>query len=308
MSGLLRLLAVRRYSQAKTRVGFIGLGNMGLPMARNLRGRGEFVLCVYDSHPERLPSDMAAVASLGQLAAECPQIVTMLPSEDAVRQVYLSPTGLLGLCPPKTTLIDCSTVSPALEKEIFRAATGRNIDFLDAPVSGGTKGAQQGTLSFLVGGDAAIMEKQRDLFMAMGSRLFYCGAAGSGQAAKICNNLILGVSMVVLSESLALGIKLGLDAKAFSHIINSCSGRSWASELYNPVPGVMETAPASLGYRGGFATKLMLKDMRLALEEARRWGASLPTGSAALEAYSQLEDGDLDFSSIFQLLSRSKQQ
>ncbi|PJF18704.1 3-hydroxyisobutyrate dehydrogenase, mitochondrial [Paramicrosporidium saccamoebae] len=225
----------------------------------------------------------------------------MLPNNSIVNNVYLGSDGLVAHAKQNNTLIDCSTVSPGVEEKISKTAIRHQVNFLDAPVSGGVKGAAAGTLSFLVGGDPQVLETNKDLFQAMGKNIFHCGGSGSGQVAKICNNLILGVSMVVLSEALHLGGRLGLDPKVLSAVINSSSGRSWSSETYNPVPGIMAGVPSSSEYAGGFATKLMVKDMMLALEEAQRCGAALPTGAIATEMYRTLAErmGQKDFSSVF---------
>ena len=173
---------------------------------------------------------------------------------------------------------------------------------LDAPVSGGTAGAAAGTLTFIVGGDAAVLEKAKPLFEKMGKNIFHAGPSGAGQVAKICNNMLLGILMTGTAEALNLGIRNGLDAAVLSNIISKSSGRNWALEVYNPVPGVMENVPASRGYTGGFGTDLMLKDLTLALEAAMATGAATPLGSTALSLYRQHSEegaGRLDFSSIY---------
>lgn len=290
----------RHYSATGKVVGFVGLGHMGSPMARNLAKAGYDVV-VHDTDPAKMRKFAKHAKSLSELASTCPRIITMLPNNSIVNNVYLGSDGLVAHAKPNSTLIDCSTVSPGVEEKISKKAVAHNVNFLDAPVSGGVKGASAGTLSFLVGGDPKVLETNKDLFQAMGKNIFHCGGSGSGQVAKICNNLILGVSMVVLSEALHLGGRLGLDPKVLSAVINSSSGRSWSSETYNPVPGIMADVPSSSEYAGGFASKLMAKDMILALEEAQRCGAALPTGEIATEMYRSLAErmGQKDFSSIF---------
>jgi 3-hydroxyisobutyrate dehydrogenase len=290
----------RHYSATSKVVGFVGLGHMGSPMAQNLAKAGYDVV-VHDMDPVKMREFAKHAKSLSELASTCPRIITMLPNNSIVNNVYLGSDGLIAHAKPSSTLIDCSTVSPGVEEKISKNAVAHKVNFLDAPVSGGVKGAAAGTLSFLVGGNRQTFEANKDLFQAMGKNIFHCGGSGSGQSAKICNNLILGVSMVVLSEALHLGGRLGLDPKILSEVINSSSGRSWSSETYNPVPGIMASAPSSSDYRGGFASNLMAKDMMLALEEAQRCGAALPTGEIATEMYRVLSKqmGQKDFSSVF---------
>lgn len=291
--------AIRRFSSGKT-VGFVGLGQMGTPMVRNLQKSGYDVV-VHDTDPSKVKEFTRHTEKLSDLAKTCPRIITMLPSNESVERVYLDGDGLLRNAQRGSTLIDCSTVSPSVEQKIAKACGQASISFLDAPVSGGVKGAEGASLSFLVGGDTKVLDANRDLLLAMGKNIFLCGPPGSGQVAKLCNNLILGVSMVALSEALCLGIKMGLDPTILSTIINASSGRSWASELYNPVPGVMNNVPAATDYVGGFATKLMLKDMRLAKEEADRCKVILPTGTTATEIYAKLAEqlAHKDFSAVF---------
>lgn len=299
---------VRRYSSADARrpVGFIGLGNMGGHMARNLIAAGHDVL-VYDSDPARLRGFTKTAPDLRTLARHCPRLITMLPSDEAVERVYLAPEGLLGAAASEAVFLDCSTVSPGVERAVAQHCSARHVTFLDAPVSGGVGGAEKATLTFLVGGPEAAVAANRDLLEAMGKRVFSCGPVGSGQIAKICNNMILGVSMAALAEALHLGAQLGLDPKILSAVINTSSGRSWASELYNPVPGVMADAPASRGYQGGFMARLMLKDMLLAAGEAHQVGAATPVGDAARRLYQRMAEtgvglADKDFSAVYELL------
>lgn len=301
-----RLTGLRqRFYSTKGTVGFIGLGHMGAPMARNLTRAG-FDVIVHDSDATKMSSFPKSEANILALGQRCDRIVTMLPNNAIVECVY---ERLISNARNQANFIDCSTVSPQIARQVFEKCKSRGIAFLDAPVSGGVKGATQGTLAFLIGGDQTVLEQNEELFMAMGKNVFHCGTSGNGQAAKICNNLILGVSMVALSESLNLGTKLGLDPKILSKVINASSGRSWASEGYNPIPGVMENVPAANGYAGGFAAKLMIKDMMLAQEEATKIGVALPSGDVAAKLYKMLLDGeqDKDFSAVYQCIQRLSQ-
>ena len=296
-------------AKVRTAVGFIGVGNMGAPMARNLLKAGYDVI-VHDPNPARLSAFPRHATTLGELTQSCARIVTMLPNNNVVEQVYLGTEGLVAQVEPtQTTLLDCSTVSPAVGRKIAEACHKRGVGFVDAPVSGGVKGAHEATLSFLVGGPAALIAAHQELLLKMGKKILPCGPVGAGQAAKLCNNLILAISMAALSEALHLGTQLHLDAKVLSTVINASSGRSWASETYNPVPGIMPNVPASHGYEGGFSAALMLKDLRLALKEATQVGVQLPTVETVLKQYENLQDefGSKDFSIIYRAISSSKQ-
>jgi 3-hydroxyisobutyrate dehydrogenase len=212
---------------------------------------------------------------------------------------------LLESAKPGALLIDCSTIAPATAKEVAAAAASRGMEMIDAPVSGGVAGAAAGTLTFIVGGEAEALGKARPLLEAMGKAVFHAGAIGAGQTAKICNNMLLAIHMIGTCEAIRLGVASGLDPNVLSDIMTKSSGRNWSLELYNPCPGVMEHAPASRDYQGGFLTDLMLKDLGLAMEAAQAAGAATPLGTQAQELYaahSRSGAGKLDFSSIFQLL------
>lgn len=292
-------------------IAFIGLGHMGGPMAQNLVRAGHrlqvFDLCA--PAVQRLVDAGASAAPSARAVAEGAQVViTMLPASAHVRSLYLGSDGLLATVAPDTLLIDCSTISAAVAKEVAQAAAQRGLAMLDAPVSGGTAGAAAGTLTFIVGGEAPALERARPVLAAMGKNIFHAGNAGAGQTAKICNNMLLGVLMAGTAEALNLGAAHGLDPKVLSDIMSKSSGRNWALELYNPWPGVMETAPASRGYSGGFGSALMLKDLGLAQEAALAIGAATPLGALARQLYQlhsaseSSEHGTLDFSSIVRLL------
>jgi 3-hydroxyisobutyrate dehydrogenase len=231
-------------------------------------------------------------------------LITMLPASRHVESVYLGESGLLANANPKTLLIDCSTISPKVAKAVASAAKAKGFAMVDAPVSGGTAGAQAATLTFMVGGESSVVECIRPVLEKMGKNIFHAGASGAGQTVKVCNNMLLGIQMLGTSEALRLGIANGMDPKVLSDIMSKSSGRNWTLELYNPCPGVMENVPSSKGYAGGFGVDLMLKDLGLATENAEDLDASIPLGQLAqelYEAHSKAGNGQLDFSSVFNL-------
>jgi 3-hydroxyisobutyrate dehydrogenase len=230
----------------------------------------------------------------------------MLPASRHVEGLYLGDDGILEKIPAGALVIDCSTIAPVTARKVGEAATARGLSMLDAPVSGGTAGAQGGTLTFIVGGDDATLERARPFLQAMGKNIFHVGASGAGQVAKLCNNMALGVIMAVTGEAIGLGVAHGLDPKVLSQMMAVSTGRSWATEVCNPWPGVLENAPASRGYSGGFGNDLMLKDLGLAVEAAMGVGATIPLGELARNLYAmnkQAGRGGLDFSSVVQLVS-----
>lgn len=223
-----------------------------------------------------------------------------------VRGVQVYENGVFTTAKPGTLFIDCSTIDPTVTRKLAATATSKKFRMVDAPVSGGVIGAAAGTLTFMVGGEVADFEASMPLLQHMGKNIVHCGAAGTGQIAKLCNNLILGISMTAVSEAMNLGVKLGADAKTLAAIINTSSGRCWSSELYNPVPGVLPNTPASRGYTGGFGAALMAKDLGLALDAAKVAGVSLPTGASAHALYQILLShgmGNKDFSAVYAFLA-----
>jgi 3-hydroxyisobutyrate dehydrogenase len=226
----------------------------------------------------------------------------MLPAGRHVEGLYLGDDGVLANARPGTLLVDCSTIDPGTARKVASAATERGFTMLDAPVSGGVGGAQAGTLTFIVGGTSAGLERARPLLSAMGRNIFHAGENGAGQIAKVCNNMLLAILMTGTAEALALGVRNGLDPAALSAVMQQSSGGNWALNVYNPWPGVMAEAPASRGYSGGFMVDLMLKDLGLALETAEQSGGSTPMGSLARNLYRLHQQnnaaGKLDFSSI----------
>lgn len=297
------------------RIAFIGLGNMGGPMALNLHRAGHAVLGfdLAQGTRERLAAAGLPIAADAAGAAQGAQaLISMLPASAHVAALYLgegAQSGLLARLAAGTLVIDCSTISAATARSVAQAAAQRSIGFIDAPVSGGTGGAVAATLTFMVGGAAQALERARPLLEKMGSNIFHAGDVGAGQTAKICNNMLLGILMAGTSEALALGLANGLDAKVLSEIMRRSSGGNWALEKYNPAPGVMESAPAARGYSGGFGTDLMLKDLGLAQESALAVRAATPLGALARNLYaahSLAGHGALDFSSIIGMLQAHK--
>jgi len=297
-----------------SRIAFIGLGHMGGPMAANLLKAGH-ELCVFDLVPAAVEAAVALGARAAADAAEAVRgaevVISMLPASRHVEGLYLGDDGLLARIAPDALAIDCSTIAPASAQKVAAAAAARGIAMIDAPVSGGTAGAAAGTLTFIVGGEAAALERARPLLEAMGRNVFHMGASGAGQVAKLCNNMALGVIMAATGEALALGAAHGLDPAALSKMMAVSTGRSWATEVCNPWPGVLENAPASRGYQGGFGSDLMLKDLGLAAEAAMGVGAPIPLGELARNLYAlngRAGRGGLDFSSVIRLLARDGAQ
>ena len=291
-------------------IAFIGLGNMGGPMALNLHKAGHQVSAfdLSNSAREKFAANGLAIAASAVDAVRGAEVViSMLPASQHVEALYLGETSLLAHLPAGTLVIDSSTIAASSSIKVAQAAAARQITAIDAPVSGGTGGAIAGTLTFMVGAAEADLERARPLLEKMGANIFHAGAAGAGQTAKICNNMLLGILMIGTSEALALGVANGLDPKVLSEIMRRSSGGNWALEKYNPMPGVMDTAPASKGYAGGFGTDLMLKDLGLAQENATTVKASTPLGGLARNLYaahSLAGHGALDFSSVLKMVQK----
>lgn len=289
------------------KLAFLGLGNMGLPMAINLVNAGHEVRG-FDLVQSQLDAFKDTGGSPANSAAEAIEgvevIISMLPASRHVETLYLGEQGLIATANPNTLLVDCSTISPKVSQQVASIAKSKGFSMIDAPVSGGTAGAQAGTLTFMVGGEAKDLERARPLLEKMGKNIFHAGPSGSGQTVKVCNNMLLGIQMLGTSEALRLGIANGMDPKVLSDIMSKSSGRNWALELYNPCPGVMENVPSSKAYAGGFGVDLMLKDMGLAIENADDLNASVPLGELSRQLYekhSKAGNGQLDFSSVFKL-------
>ena len=249
-----------------TRIAFIGLGHMGAPMAMNLLKAGH-QLTVFDLVPAAVRAAVDAGATAASSAQEAVKdvevVVSMLPASKHVEGLYLGESGLVSHIAAGTLILECSTIAPESARKVAQAARSKSLRMIDAPVSGGTGGAVAGTLTFIVGGQAEDLEAARPYLEKMGKNIFHAGEAGAGQVAKICNNMLLGILMAGTSEALALGVANGLDPKTLSDIIAKSSGRNWATELYNPWPGIMDQAPASHDYAGGFGVDLNFFDDRL---------------------------------------------
>ncbi|MDD2609533.1 MAG: 3-hydroxyisobutyrate dehydrogenase [Giesbergeria sp.] len=294
-------------------IAFIGLGNMGGPMALNLHKAGHSIKAfdLSTAACDKLAAEGVAIATDTATAVQGAEVViSMLPASAHVEGLFLGTStqaGILPLLPAGTLVIDCSTIAAASARKVADAAQAQGVQFIDAPVSGGTGGAIAGTLTFMVGGDAAVLERARPLLEKMGANIFHAGSVGAGQTAKICNNMLLGILMVGTSEAIALGVANGLDPKVLSEIMRRSSGGNWALEKYNPCPGVHENAPASKAYAGGFGTDLMLKDLGLSQEAATAVKAATPLGGMARNLYAMHSiagNGGLDFSSIIQLVGK----
>jgi len=293
------------------RIGFIGLGNMGLPMAQNLIKAGHVVAGhdVAKASVGRLSAaGGAAATSIADACAGAEAVITMLPAGEHVRAVYLDRGGVLDGVAPGTLLIDSSTIDVATARAVGAAAQARGLDMIDAPVSGGVGGAQAATLTFMVGGSDQAFARARPLLERMGKTIVHAGGSGTGQAAKICNNMILGVSMIAVSEAFLLAEKLGLDAQKLFDISSKSSGQCWSMTSYCPVPGPVPTSPANRDYQAGFTAAMMLKDLKLAQEAAQAAGATTPMGAQAAtvyERYCAKGESGRDFSGIIRLLRTS---
>ncbi|XP_017281898.1 3-hydroxyisobutyrate dehydrogenase b [Kryptolebias marmoratus] len=303
-----------RCMASKTQVGFVGLGNMGNPMAKNLLKHGYPVIAT-DVFPESCKEVQELGAQIvdnpAEVADKADRIITMLPSSPNVIDVYTGPNGILKKVKKGTLLIDSSTIDPAVSKETAAAAEKLGAVFMDAPVSGGVGAASSGKLTFMVGGAEEEFNAAKELLSCMGANVVYCGQVGTGQAAKICNNMLLAIGMIGTSETMNLGIRLGLDPKLLAKILNMSSGRCWSSDTYNPVPGVMEGVPSGNNYQGGFGTQLMTKDLGLAQNTATTTRTPVPLGSLAHQIYRMMcarGYANKDFSSVFQFLREEENQ
>jgi 3-hydroxyisobutyrate dehydrogenase len=294
------------------RIGFLGLGNMGLPMARNLAKAGHQVVGF-----DVVPAACMAAGEAGLQVAGTARgvlegaeaVVTMLPAGEHVRSAYLGAEGLLDAAAKDTLFIDCSTIDVATSRDVHAAAAERGLPMLDAPVSGGVGGAEAGTLTFMVGGPEAAFARGKPLFEVMGRTIVHAGGAGNGQAAKICNNMILGISMIAVAEAFSLGEKLGLEPQVLFQISSKASGSCWAMLNHNPVPGIVETSAANRGYKPGFAAAMMHKDLKLAQAAANHAGAATPLGAEAAALYTlfvNAGNGGLDYSAIIKLIQGAK--
>ena len=288
------------------KIAFIGLGNMGGGMAANLVKAG------HDVHAFDLAESALELArshgctvynNVKQAVVGVDAVVSMLPNGKIVESVYGD--DVIGAAPSSALLLDCSTIDVVTAKSVATAATAKGYDIVDAPVSGGIAAANGGTLTFMVGGSADAFARAEPILAAVGKAVIYAGDVGAGQAAKICNNMLLGASMIATCEAFAMAEKLGLDLQTFYDISSKASGQNWSMTSYCPVPGIGPQSPADNDYQGGFATMLMLKDLKLAMEAAGSVGANVPMGKRAAEIYQAFADagsGNLDFSAIIKTL------
>ncbi len=290
-------------------IGFIGLGNMGLPMAANLVAAGHAVTA-FDTQADAMATagqaGMAVVDSAAQAAAGRDFVVTMLPDGPIALKVF---GEIVPAAAPGTVIVDCSTIDVASAKREHEMAHKAGLGCLDAPVSGGVGGAQAGTLTFMVGGEKGDFEKATPILDVMGGRLVHCGAGGAGQSAKICNNMLLGISMIGACEAFSLADKLGLDQQALFDVVSTSSGSCWSVNTYCPVPGVGPQSPADNDYQPGFAATLMLKDLGLSQQAADEAGLATPLGRHATDLYRAFVDADekgSDFSGVTRYLAELK--
>jgi 3-hydroxyisobutyrate dehydrogenase len=289
-----------------SRIGFIGVGHMGGPMARNLLRAGHQV-SVCDPSAENVAAltgqGAQHVATAGELAAQSEIVISMLPSGKELRAVYLGDAGVVARAQGGALLIDCSTTDVESSRAVAQAANARDLLFIDAPVSGGVAGAEAASLTFMAGGDDKAINAARPVLMAMGKNVVHTGGSGSGQAAKICNNMILGITMIGVSEAFVLAEQLGLAHDKLFAVSSTSSGQCWSLTSYCPVPGPVPNSPANRNYQPGFAAKMMLKDLRLAIEAANSVKQDVELGSLARNLYERFVQeghGDLDFSAIIQ--------
>jgi 3-hydroxyisobutyrate dehydrogenase len=292
------------------RIGFIGLGNMGGPMARNLVKAGHQVVG-FDVVKANLDAatGVTQAASAAEAATGAEAVVTMLPAGAHVREVLAGKGGVLAAMTPGALLIDSSTIDVATARAMESEAKGCGLLLVDAPVSGGVGGAEAGTLTFMVGGSEAAFARAKPILEAMGKTIVHAGGPGNGQAAKICNNMILGISMIATAEAFALAARLGLDAQKLFDISSKSSGQCWSMTSYCPVPGPVPSSPANRCYKAGFTAAMMLKDLKLAQEAAAAAGALTPLGAEAAQLYglycAQGHAG-LDFSGVIGLFQERK--
>jgi 3-hydroxyisobutyrate dehydrogenase len=292
-------------------IGFIGLGNMGLPMARNLMRAGHR-LRAFDIVPASVEAAVAAGATAAGSAAEAAAgaelVITMLPEGRHVREVWLGAAGTLAHADPGALLIDCSTIDVETARAVNRAAGERGLEVLDAPVSGGVAGAENATLTFMVGGSEAGVARARPVLAQIGKAVVHAGPSGNGQAAKICNNMMLGISMIGVCEAFVLAERLGLAADKLFEVSSQSSGQCWSLTNYCPVPGLVPSSPANRGYQPGFTAAMMAKDLRLAQAAAQAVDAPTPLGAEARQLYALFTNGGhgrLDFSAIIKMLAGS---
>jgi 3-hydroxyisobutyrate dehydrogenase len=290
-------------------IGFIGLGNMGLPMLRNLLAAGHRV-SAFDVVASARDAAAAAGARAGRSAVEVAStaevVITMLPEGLHVREVYLGIDGVIAAAADDALLIDCSTIDVATARAVWQAAAERGLEMVDAPVSGGVAGAANATLTFMVGGEEGAVARARPILEQLGATVVHTGSSGSGQAAKICNNMMLAIAMIGVAEAFTMAERLGLSAEALFEVASRSSGQSWALTRYCPVPGLVPGSPANRDYQPGFTTAMMAKDLRLAQDAAGSVDVATPLGSEARNLYDLFKGrghGELDFSAIIKMIA-----
>jgi len=296
------------------RIGFVGAGTMGIPMISNLLKAG-FSVLAYDVRPEAVEEakkrGAAAAGSSAEAARDSELVITMLPSSSDVEAAYLGPKGVLEGAPAGRLCVDMSTIDPGMSRRVAERAKAKGVRFLDAPVSGAVPRAIEGTLTIMVGGEAKDLEEARPALSAMGSNVIHVGPVGSGEVAKLCNNLIAGVATVAVSEAFRLAEGFGVDPKILTQVILKSSGYTWAMEHNHPVPGIVEKAASNRDYAPGFMTDLMAKDLGLAVNAARELRQPVFVAPAALELYRLASShglGRKDFSSVYTFLKPSSSQ
>lgn len=291
-----------------TTMAFIGLGNMGLPMMKNLVGVGHKLQAFDLSEDARQAAQAAgatACATIADAVTGAEVVITMLPSGKIVDTVYGGEGGVFAHAAKGTLFIDSSTIDVATARSVAAQAKMQGFMMVDAPVSGGVGGAEAGTLAFMVGGSSAAFSKAEPVLGPMGAKIVHCGESGNGQAAKACNNMLLAISMIGVSEAFNLGRSLGLDDQVFFDVASNASGQCWSLTSYCPVPGPVPASPANKDYAPGFAADLMLKDLNLALAAAEETGASIPLGSHSRDIYTKMAEaglGSKDFSAVIKHL------
>jgi 3-hydroxyisobutyrate dehydrogenase len=291
------------------RIGFIGLGNMGLPMLRNLLTAGHTVSAfdlMAGARNAAAAAGAKASGSAGEAASGAEVVITMLPEGRHVREVYLGADGVIAAAADGALLIDCSTIDVASARTVCQAAAERGLEMVDAPVSGGVAGAEKATLTFMVGGEAGAVARARPILEQLGATIVHTGPSGSGQAAKICNNMMLAIAMIGVAEAFTMAERLGLSAEALFQVASRSSGQSWALTSYCPVPGLVPASPANRDFRPGFTAAMMAKDLRLAQDAATSVDVATPLGSEARNLYALFKGrghGELDFSAIIKMIT-----
>ena len=287
---------------------FIGLGNMGLPMAMNLLKNGHSVTG-FDLAEDQVKiltnAGGKSTSDINKTIQTSDAVITMLPSGKIVKSIFFGDNGIINNAPKNLLLIDSSTIDVETAREVSKEAISKNLRIVDAPVSGGVGGAQAGTLTFMVGGEKESFDSAKEFLDIMGGNIIYAGLSGNGQAAKICNNMLLGISMIGTAEAFNLAENLGLDAQTFFDISSTASGQCWSMTSYCPVPGPVPSSPANNDYKPGFSSALMLKDLRLSQEAASMTTSATPLGANATSIYEEIESlgqANIDFSGVIKLL------